>query len=224
MRLLLADDEVELTHVLKALLERQHYQVDVAQDGEEALEMALSRDYDAVILDVMMPRMDGLEALRRLRERGNAVPVLMLTAMNGVSDRVNGLDTGADDYLVKPFASSELLARIRALLRRPAARKTEELAFGNARLDQNSAELWVGEKRVQLSNKEFQLMELFFRNRRIVLPTEKILLYIWNENTEINLVWVGVGALRKKLAQLEANVTIQSVRGIGYVLKECAAC
>lgn len=171
MRLLIAEDELEISKVLKMVLEQQKYAVDVVDNGADALDYILDGDYDGVILDLMMPRMDGIEVLRRLRAEENATPVLVLTARSEVSDRVEGLDAGADDFLPKPFAITELLARVRAMLRRRANYVPNVLKLGNLSLDCGRYQLYTGgERRVQLSGKEFQLMEYLMRNPKRIFP------------------------------------------------------
>ena len=222
MRILLAEDERSLSRAVVALLEKNNYSADAVYDGAEALEYLAAENYDAVILDIMMPKMDGLTVLRKLRERGSHVPVLMLTAKSEVEDKVAGLDTGANDYLTKPFATAELLARIRAMTRTQAVQTDSRLSFGNVVLDQTTFELTAPGGSFRLANREYQMIELLMRNPRQVIPTERFLEKIWgyDSDVEINVVWVYISYLRKKLAALHANVQIKATRNTGYSLEE----
>ena len=222
MRILLADDEAEITRALKTMLERSQYTVDVAQDGLEALDFLENAAYDAVVLDVMMPQMDGLSVLRRMREAGNSTPTLLLTAKSEIDDRVAGLVAGADDYLSKPFSSQEFLARVRALLRRRPAYVAQTLGFGDVTLDTGSCVLSCGAQSVRLSGKELQMMELLLRNTGVILSAQTFLERIWGfgSEAEINVVWVNITYLRKRLTALGSRVTIRSVRGVGYTLED----
>ena len=222
MRILLAEDERSLSRAVVALLEKNNYSADAVYDGAEALEYLVAENYDAVILDIMMPKMDGLTVLRKLRERGSHVPVLMLTAKSEVEDRVAGLDTGANDYLTKPFATAELLARIRAMTRTQAVQTDSRLSFGNVVLDQTTFELTAPGGSFRLANREYQMIELLMRNPRQVIPTERFLEKIWgyDSDVEVNVVWVYISYLRKKLAALHANVQIRATRNTGYSLEE----
>ena len=222
MRILLAEDERSLSRAVVALLEKNNYSADAVYDGAEALEYLAAENYDAVILDIMMPKMDGLTVLRKLRERGSHVPVLMLTAKSEVEDKVAGLDTGTNDYLTKPFATAELLARIRAMTRTQAVQTDSRLSFGNVVLDQTTFELTAPGGSFRLANREYQMIELLMRNPRQVIPTERFLEKIWgyDSDVEINVVWVYISYLRKKLAALHANVQIKATRNTGYSLEE----
>ena len=222
MRILLAEDERSLSRAVVALLEKNNYSADAVYDGAEALEYLAAENYDAVILDIMMPKMDGLTVLRKLRERGSHVPVLMLTAKSEVEDKVAGLDTGANDYLTKPFATAELLARIRAMTRTQAVQTDSRLSFGNVVLDQTTFELSAPGGSFRLANREYQMIELLMRNPRQVIPTERFLDKIWgyDSDVEVNVVWVYISYLRKKLAALHANVQIRATRNTGYSLEE----
>lgn len=222
MRLLLAEDERSLSRALTALLERNHYAVDAVYDGQEALEWLQAGNYDALILDIMMPKLDGLEVLRRLRAQGSRLPVLLLTARSEVEDKVLGLDTGANDYLTKPFSTAELLARIRAMTRVQTPQADSVLRFGNVSLDQASFVLSSPAGSYRLANKEFQMMEMLLRHPRQRIPTERFLESVWGYDTsaEVNVVWVYISYLRKKLAALQATVEIRAVRGVGYCLEE----
>lgn len=222
MRILLAEDEKSLSRAVIALLEKNNYSADAVYDGQEALDYLAAENYDAVILDIMMPKMDGLTVLRKLRESGNRIPVLLLTAKSEVEDKVSGLDTGANDYLTKPFATAELLARIRAMTRSQTVQTDSRLSFGNITLDQTTFELSSPNGSFQLANKEYQMMELLLRNPRQLLPTERFLEKIWGYDSEVelNVVWVYISYLRKKLAALHADIQIKTTRSAGYSLEE----
>ena len=221
MKLLYAEDERSLSEAVVDVLEYHKYRVDPVYDGQEALDYAENDRYDGIILDVMMPRKSGLEVLKALRAKGDKTPILLLTAKAEVEDRIQGLDLGADDYLPKPFAMGELLARIRAMLRRREDFTPDLLRMGNLSLDRQSYTLRVEENSLLLPKLEFQLMELFLLNRGIYLSTEDILVKVWGYDTEaeIGVVWVYISYLRKKLAGLGANVVIKAKRNIGYTLE-----
>lgn len=223
MRILLAEDERSLSRALVALLEKNNYSADAVYDGEEALAYLEAGNYDGLILDIMMPKMDGLEVLRRLRERGNPIPVLLLTAKAEVEDKVTGLDTGANDYLTKPFSTAELMARIRAMTRSQTGSQTgSRLRFGNITLDQATFELSSPSGSFRLANKEYQMMELLLRNPRQLISSERFLERIWGYDSEVelNVVWVYISYLRKKLAALQADIQIKATRNAGYSLEE----
>lgn len=221
MRILLAEDEKSLSRAVVALLEKNHYSVDAVYDGEEALEYVATGNYDALILDIMMPRLDGLTVLRRLRAQGNTIPILMLTARSEVDDKVEGLDAGANDYLTKPFSTRELLARLRAMTRKQVT-QSQVLTLGNLSLDMTSFELSTPSGSFRLANKEYQMMELMLHNAGQVIPADRFLDKIWgyNNNVEMNVVWVYISYLRKKLTALKATVQIRAIRNVGYALEE----
>lgn len=222
MRVLVVEDEVRLADTLRDLLEMDGYAVDVCHDGEAGLDNALSGIYDVVLLDVMLPKMDGFTVLRKLRQGGSAVPVLMLTARSELSDRVEGLDSGADYYLTKPFEPKELLACVRALTRRqPELRGDGALSCGDLRLEKSSFTLSCGERSVRLSRKEFDIMEQLMINRRQILAKETLLLKIWGyeSDAEDNNVEVYISFLRKKLSHLRSQVKIKTIRMVGYCLE-----
>lgn len=221
MRILLAEDEKSLSRAVIALLQRNNYSADAVYDGAEALSYLDAGNYDAVILDIMMPKVDGLTVLRQLREKGSQIPVLMLTAKSEVDDKVLGLDTGANDYLTKPFSTPELLARIRAMTRSQTAQTSSRLTFGNITLDQSTFELASPTGSFRLANKEFQMMELLIRNPRQLIPTERFLEKIWgyDSDVELNVVWVYISYLRKKLYVLHADIQIKATRNAGYSLE-----
>lgn len=223
MKLLYAEDERGLSEAVVDILEYHKYIVDAVHDGEEALAYARAERYDGIILDIMMPKKDGLTVLRQLRRDGCTVPILLLTAKSEVEDRIEGLDAGADDYLPKPFAMGELLARIRALLRRRESLMPEILHCGNVSLDMHSYALSVGKQSVVLPKLEYQIMELLMRSQGSYLSTEDLLTKVWGYDTEaeIGIVWVYLSYLRKRLAALGANVEIRAKRNVGYSLEVC---
>ena len=222
MRVLLAEDERSLSRAIIALLEKHNYSADAVYDGQEALDYLEAENYDAVILDIMMPRLDGLSVLRTLRERGSQIPVLLLTAKSEVEDKVTGLDSGANDYLTKPFATAELLARIRAMTRTQTAQTDSKMSFGDITLDQTTYELSSPSGSFRLANKEYQMMELLLRNPRQLIPSERFLEKIWgyDSDVELNVVWVYISYLRKKLTALQADIQIKATRNAGYSLEK----
>ena len=221
MRILIVEDEVRLASSLQDLLELGGYSADISHDGESGLDNALTGIYDVVLLDVMLPKLDGFTVLRRMRAAGNATPVLMLTARSEVADKVEGLDCGADYYLTKPFEPQELLACIRALTRRqPELRGADLLEYGDLKLDKSAFSLSCGERSVRLSRKEYDMMELLMRNRDLILTKESLLLKIWGyeSDAEDNNVEVYISFLRKKLEHLHSGVKIKTIRMVGYCL------
>ncbi len=222
MRLLLAEDEKALSKALVAILERNNYSVDPVYDGQAVLEYLECDNYDGVILDVMMPKMDGISVLKEIRSKGNLIPVLMLTARSEVDDKVLGLDAGANDYLTKPFHSRELLARIRAMTRAQTAQTNSQLKMGNVTLDRATFELSTPSGSFRLANKEFQMLELLMSNPKNLIASERFMEKIWgyDSEAEINVVWVYISYLRKKLAALHANIQIKATRNAGYSLEE----
>ena len=220
MKLLLAEDEVELSNALCAILKHAGYSVDAVYNGKDAYEYARVGSYDGLILDIMMPGMDGMEVLKTLRMEGKTMPALFLTARQEVSDRVRGLDLGADDYLTKPFDMNELLARIRAMLRRREEFRPGELAFGNVILDRSLCELRTkGHEPYRLSGKEFQMMEMLMEAPGRVISVETFMDSIWADgDADVNVVWVYISNLRRKLKTLDAGIEIHSSRGLGYSL------
>ena len=221
MKLLFAEDERSLSRAITHILEKNCYNVDAVYDGQTALEYLENGEYDGVILDIMMPKLDGITVLKTIRSSGNPVPVLMLTAKAEIDDKVLGLDCGANDYLTKPFDTKELLARIRAMTRRNKA-VDASLRMGNITLNRTNFELSSPSGSFRLANKEYQMMELLMANPRQLLSPEQFLERIWglNSNTETNVVWVYISYLRKKLAALNANISIIAVRNAGYLLEE----
>lgn len=222
MRLLLAEDEASLSKAIVTILEKNNYSVDAVYNGEDALVYLESDNYDGVILDIMMPKLDGFSVLTQLRARGNMIPVLILTARSEVDDKVRGLDSGANDYLTKPFSTRELLARIRVMTRSQTAQPDSQLHFGNITLDRASFELSSPGGSFRLANKEFQMMELLMSNSGHLIKTERFLEKIWgyDSDVEINVVWVYISYLRKKLTALHADIQIKAMRNAGYSLEE----
>lgn len=221
MKLLLAEDEVDLSAAIKQILEIGGYAVDAVFNGDDALYYAENGSYDGVILDVMMPGLDGITVVKKLREHGYGVPVLILTARTEIDDKVLGLDSGADDYLTKPFAAKELLARVRALTRRKAE-TLSAVTFGGVTLDPETCELRAAGGSARLTNKEYRLMEYLIRNHNAVLSTERIFGQVWDSEAEaeLSVVWVFISALRKKLKNIGAGCEIVAARGVGYRLEE----
>ena len=221
MRILLAEDETSLSRALVKILEKNNYTAEAVDNGLDALDYLESGGYDAAILDVMMPRMDGISVLKALRQRGNTVPVIMLTAKAEIEDKVLGLDSGANDYLTKPFDTRELLARLRVITRKKEA-QTAKLSFGNIMLDRSTFELSSPFGSFRLANKEYQMMEMLLCNPHQLISTERFMEKIWgfDSDSEINVVWVYISYLRKKLSALHANVQIKVTRNAGYSLEE----
>ncbi len=222
MRLLLAEDEKSLSKAIITILQKNNYSADAVYDGKEALDYLASGNYDGVILDIMMPKLDGISVLKKLREQGNKIPVLMLTAKSEVDDKVLGLDSGANDYLTKPFNTKELLARIRAMTRNQNEQMDSKIKFGNIVLDRATFELSSPDGNFRLANKEFQMMEMLMMNPRCLISAERFLEKVWgyDSEVEINVVWVYISYLRKKLAALHANIQIKAQRNAGYSLEE----
>ena len=221
MRVLVADDEPEMTAVLEALLRRENYSVDVVHDGQDALDYGLADNYDCLVLDIMMPKKDGIQVLQALRAQNVSTPVLLLTAKSQVEDRIAGLDSGADDYLPKPFHNGEFLARVRALTRRGQVFTPSVLAAGNIRLDCSTFELRCGGSAIRLGSKEFQMLELLMRQKGRVVTTEQFMERIWgyDSEVEISVVWAYISYLRRKLEAVGADVRISTRRGFGYLLE-----
>lgn len=221
MRILLAEDERSLSKALIKIFEINNYSADAVYNGEDALNYIESGNYDVAVLDIMMPRLDGIEVLKKLRNSGNNIPVLMLTAKAEIDDKVLGLDSGANDYLTKPFDTKELLARIRAITRTQTS-VDSTLHFGNITLNRATYELSSNVKCYRLANKEFQMMEMLISNPRQLISVERFMEKIWGFDTdaEINVVWVYISYLRKKLKALNADVQIKASRNAGYTLEE----
>lgn len=221
MKLLLAEDEKELSKALKAILESNRYSVDAVYDGEDAIYYMENSEYDAVILDIMMPKVDGITALKTVREKGIDVPIIMLTAKSEVDDKVLGLDSGANDYLTKPFSAKELLARLRVLTREKSVSNTSIITVGNVSLDTTTFEMYSPNGKFRLTNKEYQMMEIFMRNPKNIVSTEQFIEKVWGYDSDMenNVVWVYISYLRKKLISLNANIIIKANRNLGYSLE-----
>lgn len=222
MKLLIAEDELDLAEALTVFFERNHFIVDAVHNGLDAYEYAMTGAYDAVILDVMMPKMDGITVLEKLRSEGVSTPIMMLTAKGRKDDRITGFNAGADDYLPKPFDPDELLSRVRAILRRSETYRPTLLSFADLTLDPGTGDLSCGESSVRLSGREFQIMELFLRSPKQVFSAERIMekVWGWDNEAEINVVWVNISNLRKKLKSLGSRAAIHANRGMGYLLEE----
>ncbi len=222
MRILLCEDDKKISKALVKILEFHNYAVDAVYDGEEAVVYIESLDYDAVILDIMMPKMDGIAVLKHVRGKGNPVPIIMLTAKSTIDDKVAGLDYGANDYLTKPFDAKELLARIRNITRKATDSTSSKLRYGNVSLNRKTFELSTDKNLFKLAGKEFQMIEMLMINEGVVISTERFLEKIWglDSDVEINIVWVYIAYLRKKLALLDADIKISAIRNTGYSLEK----
>ena len=220
MRILIVEDEKALSRVLVKIFEKNYYSVDTVYNGQEALDYIATDNYDIVLMDVMMPVMDGITALKKIRADGNQIPVLLLTAKSEVDDKVMGLDSGANYYITKPFDTKELLAAVRAITRKEE-QTDNRLHFGNITLDTSTYELASDTDSVKLTNKEFQMMEIFMSNPKILVSADTLMERIWgyDSDSEINVVWAYISYLRKKLKNLNANFTIKSSRNSGYSLE-----
>jgi two component transcriptional regulator, winged helix family len=221
MRILVVEDEVNLNDIIVKKLKLEHYGVDSCFDGKEALDYIFSAEYDVILLDIMLPKLDGFEVLKKIRNKNIKTPVLLLTARDGIEDRVQGLDFGADDYLVKPFAFDELLARIRVLLRRNTDNASNIFTLSNLTVNCNSHEVFRDNTSIKLSTREFTILEYMIRNKEKVLSREKIEQHIWDYNYEggTNVVDVYIRYLRKKIDDNFSPKLIHTIRGIGYILK-----
>ncbi len=221
MRLLLAEDEVSMSRALTQILTKNNYTVDAVYDGEEALRYLRSGEYDAAILDVMMPVMDGIEVLKKIRSQGNLIPVIMLTARSEIEDKIEGLDSGANDYLTKPFDSGELLARIRAITRVSTVQASSVLKYGNITLSRTTCELTGPKGSTKLAGKEFQMLELLMTDPGILISAETFMNKLWgiDSDADISVVWTFLSYLRKKLVLVGANCLIKASRGQGYSIE-----
>ena len=224
MRLLIAEDDKKLLKTLIRLFEMNHYLVDGVDNGVDALDFALTGEYDGLVLDIMMPGRDGISVLKAVREKGITSPALFLTARTEVYQRVEGLDAGADDYLPKPFSTAELLARVRAMLRRKDTFTPDLLIFGALTLNRSTYELCFADSRLSLSGKEFQVIEILMQRPNMLVPTEQFMTHIWGweASVDTSVVWVHISNIRKKLEALGAPVRIRFVRNAGYVLEEAS--
>lgn len=221
MRLLLAEDEKALSSALQVILKHNNYSVDAVYNGQDAYDYIVTGVYDGVILDVMMPKMDGFDVLSKVRNEGCDVPIIMLTAKSETDDKINGLDLGADDYLAKPFEMKELLARIRSITRRKSDAVSAELKVGDCTLNCLNYELTGPGGSVKLQNKEYQIMEILMANQNSVISADLMMEKVWgyDSDAEINVVWVNISYLRKKLGQIKSHVAIKAVRNQGYILE-----
>ena len=222
MRLLIAEDEADLAEALTVFFEKNQFTVDTVHDGASAYDYASTGEYDALVLDVMMPKLDGVEVLRRLRADGIRTPAMMLTAKSQKNDRITGFNAGADDYLPKPFEPDELICRVRAMLRRGGEYHPTVLQYEDLSLDPAAGTLLCGGQSVRLSGREYQVMELFLRSPRVVLSADRIMerVWGWDSDAEINVVWVHISNLRKKLSSIHSGVSIYANRGLGYIMEE----
>ena len=211
-----------LSAAIVAMLTHHNFSVDPVYDGQDAIDYLMTGDYDGAILDIMMPKKDGITVLKELRAAGMATPVLMLTAKSQLEDKIEGLDSGADDYLTKPFAMEELVARVRAITRRQPEFTDTKLTFGDMELRRNDLALCGPDGELHLANKEYQIMEMLMVNPGQVIPTERFMEKVWgyDSNAEINVVWVNISGLRKKITEVGAHVQIKAARGVGYLLAE----
>ena len=225
MRILLAEDEKMLSEAIVAILTHSNFSVDAVFDGQDAIDYLLTGEYDGAVLDIMMPKKDGITVLKELRAAGLSTPVLMLTAKSQLEDKVEGLDSGADDYLTKPFAKEELVARVRAITRRQPEFTDTNLSFGDMSLRRADLALVGPKGEVHLANKEFQIMELLMVNAGQVISTERFMEKVWgyDSEAEINVVWVNISGLRKKISEIGATVQIKAARGVGYLLERSDA-
>jgi len=221
MKILIVEDERQLSDVLVVLLKQNLHEVDAVYNGIDGEDYALTGVYDAIILDIMLPRKNGIEVLRSLRKQGNSTPVLLLTAKSEIEDKINGLDCGADDYLTKPFSSGELMARLRAITRRGAEFIGNELKAGNTILDKNTHELRGEIGAVKLAAKEYQIMDMLLYNRSQIIPKERFVEKIWgfDNEAEYNTIEVYISFVRKKLAAIGSDLQIKAVRNVGYCLE-----
>ncbi len=221
MKILYAEDERAMSDAVAEILRHKNYLVDVVYDGEEALDYIMAEKYDGIILDVMMPKMSGIEVLSYIRKKGIGTPVLMLTAKSEIADKVEGLNAGADDYLAKPFAMPELIARVGALVRRTGEIVPDNMRMGNVTLDRQSYEISTKSGEIRLSKKEFLMMEMLMKSDGRPISTDSFMTRIWgyDSEAEVNVVWVYISYLRKKLAALNADIQISALRGRGYVLE-----
>ena len=221
MKLLIAEDEKDLADALCVLFEKNQFSVDTVGDGFSAYEYASSGEYDAIILDIMMPKLNGIDVLKRLREDSVSTPVMMLTAKGQKDDRILGFNSGADDYLPKPFDTDELIARVRALLRRSSSYTPDILRFGDISLDTGDGTLKCNNRQIKLSAREYRLIELFMRSPHTVISADRIMerIWGWDSDAETSVVWVHISNLRKKLSSIGSSVSIRANRGLGYALE-----
>ena len=221
MRLLIAEDDEKLLKSLLHVFKTNKFIADGVSNGQDALNYAMSGEYDSIVMDIMMPEKDGIQVLKELRKHHINTPVLLLTAKTQVAQRVEGLDAGADDYLPKPFSVAELLARVRAMLRRKENYTPELVSFMSVTLNCSTMEIVFEEKLISLSGKEFQVLEMLMKNPRIIIPSEQLMTHIWGWDApvDISVIWVHISNLRKKLEMIGAPITIKFIRGAGYMLE-----
>lgn len=221
MRILVAEDEIALASALKKIFEKSNYSADVVHNGVDAIEYIKSGNYDAVILDLMMPEIDGMEVIKRVRAAKNDIPILVLSAKTEIDDIVLGLDSGANDYMPKPFDARELVARVRAMTRVQTSTNDSKLCFGNVTLDRATYKLSTENGSIRLANKEFQIMEMLLKNPGHVITSDRLMERIWGLDglTEMNVIWVYISYLRRKLLTLGADITIKSIRNSGYTVE-----
>lgn len=222
MRLLLAEDEKELSNAVVAVLRHNNFSVDAVYDGQSAYDWAVTENYDGILLDIMMPKMNGIEVLERIRAKGITTPVMMLTAKAETEDKIQGLDAGADDYLTKPFAMGELLARVRAITRRRTDYQPNVITLGNLNLNRETYEISAPGGSFKLAGKEFQMLEMLMSTQGRIISVEQFMEHIWgyDSETESSVVWVYISYLRKKLSLIEADVEIKATRGVGYSVEK----
>ena len=222
MRLLIAEDDTRLLKSLKHIFESNQYMVDAVSNGTDALNYAESNEYDGLIFDIMMPGLDGVEILKRLRGNGVSTPALFLTAKTEIYQRVEGLDAGADDYLPKPFSTPELLARVRAMLRRRDNYTPDLCKFGGLTLNRSTYELIFENEKIALSGREFQIMEMLMERPNFIIPIDNFISHVWGweSDVDVSVIWVHISNIRKKLVSMKAGVEIRFIRGAGYKLEE----
>ena len=222
MRILLAEDDPKLLKSLIHIFRNNRYITDGVSNGADAFDYAATGEYDGIVMDIMMPEKDGLMVLRELREQNITTPVLLLTARTEIPQRIEGLDAGADDYLPKPFAAAELMARVRAMLRRKSNYTPDILSVGSTVLDRGTLEVSCREKTASLSAREFQILEIMMQNPRVIIPAEQLMTHIWgwDSNVDMGVIWVHISNLRKKIRTINAPITIKFIRNAGYMLEE----
>lgn len=222
MRILLAEDDPKLLKSLIHIFRNNRYITDGVSNGADAFNYAATGEYDGIVMDIMMPEKDGLMVLRELREQNITTPVLLLTARTEIPQRIEGLDAGADDYLPKPFAAAELMARVRAMLRRKSNYTPDILSVGSTVLDRGTLEVSCREKTASLSAREFQILEIMMQNPRVIIPAEQLMTHIWSwdSNVDMSVIWVHISNLRKKIGTINAPITIKFIRNAGYMLEE----
>ena len=222
MRILLAEDNPKLLKSLIHIFRNNRYITDGVSNGADAFNYAATGEYDGIVMDIMMPEKDGLMVLRELREQNITTPVLLLTARTEIPQRIEGLDAGADDYLPKPFAAAELMARVRAMLRRKSNYTPDILSVGSTVLDRGTLEVSCREKTASLSAREFQILEIMMQNPRVIIPAEQLMTHIWgwDSNVDMGVIWVHISNLRKKIVTINAPITIKFIRNAGYMLEE----